>query len=203
MDLKEKTATLVLSKPLEGKSEFINYYVKESIKKNKIPLFVLTDKTCQEVKQEFLKDKVFFKNLYFVDCYSQQTGNFAKNTENIKYVSGPLALNELSIALLELEREFAKKEIPHTIIFDSLSTLLMYSNAEAIARFLQILIAKIKRFNTNIIFTLEEGMHDQRAVITIEHLMDSIIELKKENNEVLIKRKEKGHTEGWTELDSS
>ena len=126
-----------------------------------------------------------------------QAGNAdAKDTENVKYVSGPLALNELSIAIGEFGREFLKKEFEYVIIFDSLSTLLMYSNADAIARFLQILIAKIKNLNGSVVFTLEQGMHDEKAVVTIEHLMDSIIEVKKENSKVF--SKENGGS--WTEL---
>jgi KaiC/GvpD/RAD55 family RecA-like ATPase len=143
-----------------------------------------------------LKEKIFFKNLYFVDCYSQQAGLNSQKSENIKYVSGPLALNELSIAVSDFQREFLKKEIPHLIIFDSLSTLLMYSNAEAIGRFLQIFLAKIKNLQGDAIFTIEQGMHDDRAIVTIEHLMDSIIEVKKEGSKVLIK--ENGGN--WAEL---
>jgi hypothetical protein len=72
----------------------------------------------------------------------------------------------------------------------------MYSNAEAIGRFLQILLAKIKNLEGDSIFTIEQGMHDDKAIVTIEHLMDSIIELKKENNKLLIK--ENGGN--WAEL---
>lgn len=191
-----KKSTLVLSKPLEGKREFIENYARNAIKENKAILFMLTDKSPEQLKQELLKDKVFFKNVYFVDCYSQQAGLNVQKTENIKYVSGPLALNEISIAVSDFQREFLKKEQPHLIIFDSISTLLMYSNAEAIGRFLQILIAKIKNLEGDAIFTIERGMHDEKAIMTIEHLMDSIIEVKKEGNKLLTK--ESGGS--WAEL---
>ena len=191
-----KKSTLVLSKPLEGKREFIEYYVKNAIKENKTLLFVLTDKGPEQLKQELLKDKIFFKNIYFVDCYSQQAGLNIQKSENIKYVSGPLALNELSIAISDFQREFLKKEMLHLIIFDSISTLLMYSNAEAIGRFLQIIIAKIKNLEGDMLFTIEQGMHDDKTVVTIEHLMDTILEVKKEGNKILTK--ESGGS--WAEL---
>jgi KaiC/GvpD/RAD55 family RecA-like ATPase len=182
-----KKSTLLLSKPLEGKKEVIENYAKNALKENKTLLFVLTDKSPEQLKQELLKDKIFFKNAYFVDCYSQQAGLNCQKTENIKYVSGPLALNEISIAVSEFQREFLKKEMTHLIIFDSISTLLMYSNAEAVGRFLQIFIAKIKNLSGEIIFTIEQGMHDEKAIVTIEHLMDSVIEVKKEGNKILTK----------------
>jgi KaiC/GvpD/RAD55 family RecA-like ATPase len=194
--MNSKKSTLVLSKPLEGKKEFIENYAKNAIKESKTLLFVLTDKNPEQIKQELLKDKIFFKNIYFVDGYSQQAGLNIQKSEDIKYVSGPLALNEISIAVSDFQREFLKKETPHLIIFDSLSTLLMYSNAEAIGRFLQILIAKIKNLEGDAVFTIEQGMHDEKSVVAIEHLMDSIIEIKKDGNKILTK--ENGGS--WTEL---
>jgi KaiC/GvpD/RAD55 family RecA-like ATPase len=194
--MNSKKAVLVLSKPLEGKKEFIENYARNAVKDNKALLFVLTDKNPGQLKQELLKDKVFFKIIYFVDCYSQQAGLNLQKSDNIKYVSGPLALNELSIAVSDFQREFLKKEAPHLIILDSLSTLLMYSNAEAIARFLQVFIAKIRNLKGEVIFTIEQGMHDEKAVVTIEHLMDSVIEVKKEGHKLLTK--ENGGN--WAEL---
>jgi len=185
-----------LDKEVRGKREFIDHYAKNAIKDNKTLLFVLTDKNPEQMKQEFLKDKIFFKNLYFVDCYSLQTGGKIQGNEDIRYVSGPLALNEMSIAISEFGRKFLKDEKKYDVIFDSLSTLLIYSNAEAIARFLQVLIAKIKNLEGDVLFTLEEGMHDDKAIVTIEHLMDSVVEVKKESNKLLIK--ESGGN--WTEM---
>lgn len=197
--MKFSGATLVLSKPLEGKKEFLDSYTRQMIKENKELIFVLTDKTPAQKKQELLKNKIFFKNLCFVDCYSQQAGEESKEDENVKNVAGPLALNEVSIALSEFGRDFAKKQAPHSIVFDSLSTLLMYADANAIARFLQILIARIKKFGGDVIFTIEEGMHDPKAIATIEHLMDEIIEVKKETGRILFKSKGFENRD-WTEL---
>ena len=185
-----------MDKEVRGKREFIDHYAKNAIKDNKTLLFVLTDKNPEQMKQEFLKDKIFFKNLYFVDCYSLQTGGKIQGNEDIRYVSGPLALNEMSIAISEFGRKFLKDEKKYDVIFDSLSTLFIYSNAEAIARFLQVLIAKIKNLEGDVLFTLEEGMHDDKAIVTIEHLMDSVVEVKKESNKLLIK--ESGGN--WTEM---
>jgi KaiC/GvpD/RAD55 family RecA-like ATPase len=198
--MNSKKSTLILSKPLEGKREFIDNYVKNAIKENKTLLFVLTDKNPEQLKKEMLESKIFFKNFYFVDCYSQQNSGAQKDDENIKYVSGPLALNELSIAISEFGRDFMKKEINYEILFDSLSTLLIYSNAEAIARFLQVLVSKVKQLNGGITFTLEEGMHDNKAIITLEHFMDSVINVKKDDKRIFLNVKESGKPESSVEL---
>ena len=198
--MNSKKSTLVLSKPLEGKREFIENYAKNAIKENKSLLFVLTDKNPEQIKKEMLESKIFFKNFYFVDCFSQQNSGTQKDDDNIKYVSGPLALNEISIAISEFGRDFMKKEADYEILFDSLSTLLIYSNAEAIARFLQVLISKVKQLNGGITFTLEEGMHDNKAIITLEHFMDSMVNVEKDGKKIIMNIKESGKPERSEEI---
>jgi len=189
MDLKEiinKNAILLLSPPLTGKKEFIFLLIKQ-ISNQKGIIFITTDETPEEIKKELLKNKIFFgNNLKFVDCYSAQTLNIYENTDSIVRVGGPLAFNEISIAISNFQRNFLKENKQQVIIFNSLSTLLMYTNPLAVARFLQVIIGKIKNLNGACVFTLEEGMHEKKDIITIEHLMDLIIKLKKENEKILI-----------------
>ena len=151
-----------------------------------------------------VKNKIFYSRygsiLRFVDCYSHQTGNIIPDTVDTKRVAGPLALNEMSIALADTERSFLKNKSRHLVIFDSLSTLIMYSNSEMVARFIQVLIAKVKNQGGSIFFTIEQGLHDSKAVITMEHLMDGIIEVKKDRNKILFKVKGQ-NDDKWNELN--
>jgi hypothetical protein len=56
-----------------------------------------------------------------------------------------------------------------------------------VGRFLQVIIAKVKNAGGSILFTMEEGMHDEKVVITIEHLMDAVIHIKKDAGNILVK----------------
>jgi len=181
----KNSACLVISPPLVGKKEFIFKILADSLNNKEPILFVTTDSSPEKLKEEMSQEKFSFSPSFieFIDCYSYNSGNIGvKDTNDIKRVSGPLAFNEISIAILDEERKFLKKDTDseHLILFNSLSTLLMYSSAEAVSRFLQILIAKVKNLNGSIVFTLEEGMHDEKAIVALEHLMDVIIRLKAE-----------------------
>ena len=140
------SASIIINPPLSGKKEFIYKYLQESLKNKEPVIFLLTDTSPEEIKKDLVKNKIFYgssKNiLRFIDCYSQQAGNMVQETPDTKRVSGPLALNEISIALAQLEAEFHRINPTHKIIFDSLSTILMYSNPQMIGRFLQILDRK-------------------------------------------------------------
>lgn len=199
------SASLLISPPLAGKREFLFSYIKDSLKNNIPVIFLLTDTSPEDIKKKLVKEKIYYSRhkgiLRFIDCYSMQVGEDAKDTEEIIRVSGPLALNEISIAIAQIESELYKKSKEHIIIFDSLSTLFMYSNPQMVGRFLQVQAAKIKKAKGSVIFTLEQGMHDEKDRITIEHLMDSIIYLKKEDKKIKAKAKGIGGFSVWKELD--
>ena len=176
----------------------------EGLKAKEPVLFIETDTSPEDIKRELVKNKIFYgpyaNILRFIDCYSQQAGNQIQDTTDTLRISGPSALNEISIAILKIETEFYKINQKHRIIFDSLSTLLMYSNPQMIGRFLQIMIAKIKRAGGSVLFTLEEGMHDKKDMITIEHLMSSIVHIKDDKDKILIKAEGIDGFEDWKEL---
>jgi len=66
------------------------------------------------------------------------------------------------------------------LVFDSLSTLIVYSDAKAVFRFLQVLSGMCKRSNVTSMFSMTRGMHEEIEVQTIKHLMDGVIEMKEE-----------------------
>lgn len=206
INIPKNSACVIISPPLAGKKEFLFRLISDNLKDKEPSLFITTDASPEEIKKEMLKEKIFFKPdlLNFIDCYSYHSGNVkVKDATDIKRISGPLAFNEISIAIFDTERSFLKKDsnLSHKIIFSSLSTLLMYSKAEAVSRFLQVLIAKIKNLNGSVIFTLEEGMHDEKTMIAIEHLMDVIINIKKEKEKILFIARGIDEFNDWTPLD--
>ena len=204
----QNSAIVIISPPLEGKEELVYDYIRDKLKEKEPILIISTDKSAETVKAELLKRKIFFGDaetrglLVFVDCYSMQVGEAVKNTPGIKRVPGPLALNEISVALSDIEKEFIRKNPKHIVIFDSLSTLLMYSNTQAIGRFAQVMIAKIKKAGGSAFFTLEEGMHAPDVLVAMEHLMDDIIFVKREAGKLLVKAKGMAGFEDWSKFEA-
>ena len=205
INLPPNSASIIISPPLSGKKEFIYQLLQESLKNKEPVIFLSKDNSIIDNKKDLMKNKIFYgaagNTLRFIDCYSQQTGIPAQETPDTKIVSGPIALNEISIALSQLETEFHTIKPTHKIIFDSLSTTLMYSNPQMVGRFLQILIAKIRQAGGTILFTLEEGMNEPKDTITIEHLMQAILHIRKEKGKILLKAFGIEGFEDWKELD--
>ncbi|MBD3249310.1 hypothetical protein GF336_04660 [Candidatus Woesearchaeota archaeon] len=204
INIPKNSASIIVSPPLEGKKELMFQLIRRALQDKEPVIFLLTDTSPEEIKKELLKSKIYYGAkkglLNFIDCYSQQAGNDVSDTKDTRRISGPLAFNEISIALAQLEKDLFNTSKSHTIIFDSLSTILMYSNPQMAGRFLQILIAKIKNAGGSVLFTLEEGMHNKKDMITIEHLMQAIIHLKQKNNKIMIKAEGIKDMEGWKEF---
>ncbi|HKZ50023.1 MAG TPA: ATPase domain-containing protein [Candidatus Nanoarchaeia archaeon] len=200
------SAVAIIGLPLGGKEQLVLGFVQLKLKAKEPILMLSTDKSPEDIKKEFLKSKVFIGSsetdgmLAFIDCYSAQVGESAKSTPSIKSVPGPLALNEISIALSEIEKEFLKKNQRHNIIFNSVSTLLMYSNPQAIGRFLQVIIAKAKKAGGTILLTLEEGMHAPDVLVSMEHLVDEIIFVKSKDGKLFVKARGVKGFEDWKEF---
>ena len=199
-------AFILVGPPVSGESEFLYQYLQHNLNSSEPVIYVMTDTSPEEMKKDMIQKKIFVakfetdKVLQYIDCYSKNAGDSLPEQPNIKRTSGPLALNELSIALSSIQSEIYSKNPKHRIIFQSLSTLLMYSNANAVARFIQVLISKIKKAGGGVLFTIEEGMHDSQTITTLEHLMDGIIEIKKEGAQTKVKARGIDGYEDWTEL---
>ncbi|MFH1592125.1 MAG: ATPase domain-containing protein [Candidatus Woesearchaeota archaeon] len=179
----ERSAILVIGPPLSQKDKIFYEIVSKALNNKKTVLFITTDHFPKDVESSLQKNKILPEkyekegNLKFIDCYSAQTQNTVSDTAVIKRVPGPLALNEISVALAELENYFYKKNKKQYVFFQSLSTLLMYSTPEAVGRFVQIITARTKNVDGSIVFIIEKGMHDEKVVASMEHLMDGVVEV--------------------------
>lgn len=179
----EKSAVLIIGPPLSKKKNLLYSIISKAFNNKKAVLFITTDNFPKDIESSLKENKVPYKkyenlgNLKFIDCYSSQAKNILFSTEVTKRIAGPLALNEISVAISEVESYFFNKNKKPQVIFQSLSTLLMHSKPEAIERFVQVIIARTKNIGGSIFFTIEEGMHDNKVIIAFQHLMDGVIEL--------------------------
>ncbi len=61
------------------------------------------------------------------------------------------------------------------IAFDVLSPMLMRNPSESVYRFLDQLIAEVKRYDAVLLATVEEGIHPSQVVASLEHLFDGVM----------------------------
>lgn len=101
-------------------------------------------------------------------------------------------MTELSIAITKA----LKKGKFKTLIFDSLSSMLIYHNAATVTKFAQNIIGKLRSFNCTTVFTCLEGDANSPLIGNLGMYVDEIIDIqgKKEISSADIEAlKEKGY----------
>lgn len=177
VDIPKANNLMTIGPPLMGKSVFARNLFEEKLREGYGGIYVTTRDLPEDITDWF-NDDFEFKIL---DCVSKTMSEDLPDTPNIKRV--PVMdltgiTSNLNGFLEEFWRGDSKKVV---IVFDSLSTLLMYCNLQTVFRFLHILVARIKSAEAVALYIIEEGMHDDPTTATLKQLFNGAVELKEEN----------------------
>jgi KaiC/GvpD/RAD55 family RecA-like ATPase len=96
----------------------------------------------------------------FVDCYSKMIGANVSDTPSIKRVPSIIDYTKLAMTVNDLCADYVSKNIAVGLLFDSLSTLLIYSSLQTVMRFLHIFLGQLRKQNILGFLIVEEGAHD-------------------------------------------
>lgn len=153
--------------------------------------YVNLNKPYDVLIKDLTVKKIDVKKFYFIDTTTKALKQDVKDIENVKYVSSPNALTELSLCISDVY----KKQNSDCILFDSLSTLLVYQQVSIVTRFAQSIITKMAS-NTTRIFTVLEGDTESVLVKNLGMFVDKVIYLGTSAKKGGVKRKSppfKGH----------
>ena len=162
-DLSENFAvTLSIDQHIYNKSyiALLEYLMKKLHLKG---LYVSLNRTYEIICEELKKNKLNINAIYCIDCASKETGKFS-NSEKCFCLDDPSSLTELSFLIRTLCDE---KKIKF-IVLNSLTTLLLYNDIEAVEKFVHSLVNKARKSNvsTAIMSPKEKSKEDVLADIT-------------------------------------
>ncbi|MFH1285540.1 MAG: RAD55 family ATPase [Candidatus Micrarchaeota archaeon] len=181
---REPSNVLLIGPPGVEKLVFGMQFVNQGLAEKQPCIYITTDKTPLEIENQSGEYgmRLFShtnRGLRFVDCYSWTLEKPPQRRSDI-LVPGPSSLNDLSIGITQAMQEAFKPEAKVRGVLQSVSTLLLYNNPEVVCRFLQVIGARLKAANSTTVFLLDEGMHDEKVIATMKHLMDEVVEIKSE-----------------------
>ena len=177
-----KSNVLVYAPPFIGKDIILKRFALSGIHEGDDVIFVLTDKSFKDMSEEMKKlDEKYSSyeaegRIRYIDVYSTSVELHEKG-EWVTFVDSPINRERIASSIIQFIK---KKGKSYRLVFDSLSTLIVYSDAKAVFRFLQVLSGMCKRSNVTSMFSMTRGMHEEIEVQTIKHLMDGVIEMKEE-----------------------
>jgi KaiC/GvpD/RAD55 family RecA-like ATPase len=109
--------------------------------------YITLSKTCESVRSVFKEKKVNSENFIIIDAISKTIRKMPDKEGNCRFTTSPAALTELSLVITDQ----LNSKIDY-LVFDSLTTLLVYQKADVATRFVSSIINKIKGNNTKAIF---------------------------------------------------
>ncbi len=146
-------------------------------------VFLLTNATVEDMRESLQlmdpKYPEYEENglAWYVDAYSRSIG-IDEGDDKVQYVDSAVDLNGISLALNKVQAEVIKQHDDHVFIVDSSSTLVLYSNAQATFRFLQVLVGRARQAGATTLLLLDHGMHSDAEVQMFRHLVDGVFELR-------------------------
>lgn len=123
-------------------------------------------------------------NISFIDCYSATLGKADESNPKIKVVPGPGALNDISLMLNEAIKESTGKKI--RIVFDTLSTFVLYNPSDSIRKFLSVIEGRLKSVNATAIYLVDDGVHDKQVLSLMAHGMDETYTIEDKGGKIVM-----------------
>lgn len=111
----------------------------------------------------------------FVDCYSKMIGANSSDTPSIKRVPSIIDYTKLAVVVNELCAGYLLKNVAVRVLFDSLSTLLIYSSLQTVMRFLHIFLGQLRKQNVLGFLIVEEGSHDSLTLSQLKSFSNGAI----------------------------
>ena len=182
----KKQIILVYGPPGPEKADFAQQFIFEGLKAGEPAIYITMDHSPQEIRELMLNrgwDISQFEEsgqFRFIDCYSW-TIHEKDPSHSVTTIPSPSALSELAIAISMLMQKMKEARV----VFDSMSTILLYNEETAVFKFFQVLASKTKHFGAMMIVLLEAGMHPESVKVTIEHLTDGTLLMKTFPDQVL------------------
>jgi hypothetical protein len=131
--------------------------------------YISLNKPYDTLVKDLQKNKIDDKKFFFIDC----VGRGFVSGKNVMYVSSPKALTEMSITIKRgLEKESLK-----SVLFDSLSTLLVYEGSAIVIKFAHALMSGFRNDGVRAVFTCLKGDVETDLIKDLGMFVDKVMEL--------------------------
>jgi KaiC/GvpD/RAD55 family RecA-like ATPase len=120
-------------------------------------------------------------DLAVVDCMTRQAGldGAADGDDRTWYVSSPGDLTGVGMAVSKaMAATPAERRSESRLLFDSVSTLLLYSDVETVYRFLHAATGRVQDVDGYGLFVLHSDALDEQTEATVTQLFDAVLEVR-------------------------
>lgn len=180
------SSILMVGPPGVGKTMFSQQFIYEGVKSKQPSMYISLDSSPQEIRE--MMDNMGWKVsaakdlLKFIDAYSWRTGG-SKEEFSLNNLGN---INEMNIMISDVIKALGPAT-PKRSVLDSISTLLLYADPSLVVRFIPVIIAKAKESGFTQLLLLEEGVHDEKTINTLNAITDGMIQFKMEEDKRMLR----------------
>ncbi|MCU0861428.1 MAG: hypothetical protein MUE65_03820 [Methanomassiliicoccales archaeon] len=174
---------LIHGPPFIGKEIMIAQFVSEGLKKGVPCIWVITDKTPKDIREEMrgiISGYEEYERLglvKYIDSYSRSMGEAADDPHAI-YIDEPTDHDAIMEATDRVAKEFKEKHKYYRLAFRSVSTIIAYSDPNTAFRFLNPFCGRRKRDGAVSMYVIEKGMHGEQEIQMLGSIMDGMVDFK-------------------------
>ena len=169
----------MITSPPDEYPDTIMAALRNIINPSTIRVYISLNKPYFALEEEMQTHGIPSTNIFFLDCASGLLGKTPQQIQNNYILSGPMDLTELSITLSSiLSSDRLKGKEAETVLFlDSISTFLIYNDANVVARFLHTIAGRVRAHNIRgVFFSLEDDIA-KGAIASTAQFHDKILRI--------------------------
>jgi len=170
----EKKIYLVISPPEKLKLYNIEIIRQLIIEKHSI-LVVTTNQPYSTLVKNYENCGLDLSRIWFVDAITKSAlGRIPQEANNCRFVKNPANITDLGIVISDVLNNFPDEK--PCILFDSISTMLIYISSINISKFLHFITNKLKLLNSPGIFLAADKSLDPLLMTQIVTFVDEVID---------------------------
>jgi len=140
------------------------------------PVIVVTiNQPYASLVKNYQSNGLDLSHIYFIDTITKYaTGKITEGAKNCTFVNNPANITELGIAITEMLNKIPDKK--PCILFDSISTMLIYLPSNNISRFIHFVTSKLRLMESSGIFLAVDTGLDPLLLSQLTTFVDGIID---------------------------
>lgn len=151
------------------------HIVKTMEKKGCHLIIITTNQPYSVLKKNYERAEIDFSRLYFIDAITSYViGTNPQGEQNVMFISSPSNRTDLGIAINKTLDKFSEKS--PCVLFDSVSTMLLYLPSGTISKFIHYLSNRLRLIDTPGFFLAVGKGLDPMMVSNLTTFMDETIQ---------------------------
>ena len=173
-DLEKKQIFLILAAPANIRERNIEL-IKEISANGSHTIIVTINYPYNILSKLYAENGVDIATVSFVDAVTRNSMGSAENIPGVvRFINNPANLTDLGIAVTEVLKDHSGKKV--CILYDSVSTMLIYLSSQNISKFIHFVTNKLRLMDLSGIFLAVEKGLDPMLISQLTTFVDTVID---------------------------